>query len=196
MTTDKTPRRVLVLGRSQLVLDEIVAGLGDLGYSAQATNDFFSDVTSRFDAKNIDLVVFGGQVPPGRNAELREEMSRANPRIVFVQGLAGIPGLIISQIEGAFTTERQDPAKAPTYTPEPRTIRVTLAEPAEVKVTAWWTTSVVPPDPKSDSLVLLDEHVPAGDHTVPLPDHLPPTRAFATVQVDGAVYAFSVGTEQ
>jgi hypothetical protein len=62
MTSDKAHRRVLLIGKSQLVLDESVAGLRDLGYKAEATNDF-TDITGRFDVKELDLVVFGGQVP-------------------------------------------------------------------------------------------------------------------------------------
>jgi hypothetical protein len=58
-------------------------------------------------------------------------------------------------------------------------------------VTLWWQTSFVPPDPKSDSLVLLDERLAPGDHAILVPDHVPPKAAFATVQID-AIYAFSI----
>jgi len=34
MTTDNAQRSVLLIGKSQLVLDESVAGLRDLGYKA------------------------------------------------------------------------------------------------------------------------------------------------------------------
>ena len=193
MTTDNPQRSVLLIGKSQLVLDDSVAGLRDLGYKAEATNDF-TDVTGRFDVKRIDLVVFGGQVPPDRKAQLREEIAAINPQVIFVQGLAGIPGLIINQIQGAFTAP--DPTRAPSYTPDDRSIRLSLAVPAAVKVTAWWQTSFVPPDPKSDSLLLLDDELASGDHAVPVPDHIPPQAAFATVQIDAATYAFSIATEQ
>jgi len=193
ITTGDTQRRALLIGRSQLVLDHAVAGLRDLGDKAEGTNDF-TDVTGRFDATKIDLVVFGGQVPPDRKNELREEIGAINPRIIFVQGLAGIPGLIVNQVQGAFTAEHQDPTRAPTFTPEERSIRLTLPGPADVKVTVWWQTSFVPPDPKSDSLVLVDDRLAGGDHTFPVPDHIPPEAAFATVQVDAAIYAFSIAT--
>jgi hypothetical protein len=195
MTTDNAQRSVLLIGKSQLVLDESVAGLRDLGHKAEATNDF-TDITGRFDVKEIDLVVFGGQVPPDRKAELREEIGAINPGVVFVQGLAGIPGLIINQVQGAFTANHQDPSRAPTYTLDDRSIRLTLADPADVKVTVWWQTSFVPPDPKSDSLLLLDDKLAGGDHTIPIPDHVPPRAAFANVQIDAAIYAFSIATEQ
>src|SRR5512132_3986434 len=172
MTTENAQRSVLLIGKSQLVLDESVAGLRDLGYKAQATNEF-TDITGRFDLKEIDLVVFGGQVPPDRKAELREEIGAINPQVVFVQGLAGIPGLIINQIQGAFAADEQQAIAAPTFTPDDRTIRFTLTRPAQLKVTAWWQTSFVPPHPKSDSLLLVDDRLPAGEHTLTIPGQVP-----------------------
>lgn len=90
MATDNAQHRVLLVGKSQLVLDESVAGLRGLGYKAEATNDF-ADITGRFDVKEIDLVVFGGQVPADRKGELREEIRTIKSGVIFVQGLAGIP---------------------------------------------------------------------------------------------------------
>ena len=195
MAIDNPQRSVLLIGKSQLVLDDALAGLRDLGYNAEATNDF-ADVTSRFDAREVDLVVFGGQVPPDLKAELREEISAINPRVVFVQGLAGIPGLIINQGQGGFAHDHQELARAPTFAPDERSIGLTLPAPAEVKVITWWQTSFVPPDPKSDSLLLLNDRLAAGDHAVTVPDLVPPKAAFTTVQVDAAIYAFSIATEQ
>lgn len=195
MTTDDAQRSVLLIGKSQRVLNDSVAGLRDLGYNAEATNDF-TDVTGRFDVTEIDLVVFGGQVPPDRKGELREEIGAINPGVIFVQGLAGIPGLIVKQVQGAFMAEHHDPAQAPTYTPDDRSIRLTLADPADVKVTVWWQTSFVPPDPKSDSLLLLDDQLAGGDHAIPVPDHVARNAAFATVMTEAAIYAFSIATEQ
>jgi hypothetical protein len=63
MTTGNPQRSVLVFGKSQLILDDIVAALHDVGYTALATNDFVSDITGQFDVTGIDLVVFGRQVP-------------------------------------------------------------------------------------------------------------------------------------
>ena len=69
-----------------------VAGLHELGYTAQATNDF-ADITGRYDVEQIDVVVFGGQVPPQLEAELKQQIGELNPQVIFVQGLGGIPGL-------------------------------------------------------------------------------------------------------
>jgi hypothetical protein len=80
VSREDAQRSVLLIGKSQLVLDKAVAGLRDLGHKAEATNDF-TDVTGRSDARTIDLVVFGGQVPPERKAELSEEIGAINPRV-------------------------------------------------------------------------------------------------------------------
>jgi hypothetical protein len=206
MTTGTPQRSILLIGKSQRVLDDTAAGLRDIGYTVQATSEIFSDITGRFDITHIDLVALGGAVPLDRKTKLEEQISAINPRVTFLEGLAGIPGLIISQVQGAFAAGREDPARAPAYTPGDRSIRLTLAHPAAVKVTAWWRTSIIPPDPESDSLVLLDGRLASGHHTIPVPGHIPPLAAtpsgprpaawFATVQAGEAVYAFSITAGQ
>jgi hypothetical protein len=160
----------------------------------EGTNDF-ADVTTRFDVGGIDVVVLGGQVPPMRKDELREEIGNINPRVIFVQGLAGIPGLIIRQVQGALAAHDGEVAEAPTFVPEERSIQLTLRQTADVEVIVWWQTSFVPPDPKSESLLLLADRLAAGDHVVAVPDRVPSTAVFATVQVDAAIHAFSIATE-
>jgi hypothetical protein len=152
MTTGTPQRSVLVIGASQRVLDDCVAALRDLGYAAQGTNDFSSDITGRFDVANIDLVSLGHLIPPDRKAELKVQIGVINPQVIFLPSLAGIPGLIASQVQEAFTADCQDPTQAPAYAPGDRSIRLTLADPAAVKVTVWWRTSLIPPDPKSGDL--------------------------------------------
>lgn len=199
--TNAPARSVLVLGVSQRILDDSVAALRDLGYTAQGTNDFSLDITDRFDVTRIDLVSLGGGVPADRKAELRQRIGAVNPRVAFLDALAGIPGLVASQVQEAFTADRQDPARAPAYAPGDRSIRLTLADPADVTVTAWWRTSL-PPDPASDSRVLLDARLSAGDHAIPVPDSVPPLAAtpsgprpapwYATVRAGAAIYNFGI----
>jgi hypothetical protein len=83
MTIGNPQRSVLVIGASQRVLDDCVAALRDLGYTAQGTNDFFSDITGRFDVTNIDLVSLGHLIPPDRDGRLsaRPELDRSGPPI-------------------------------------------------------------------------------------------------------------------
>ena len=96
MTT--TPKNVLIVGRSQLVLDATVAQLAERGYHAQGTREF-DNITRQFDAAELDIVVFGGQVAPDQKTEIREALIAVNPGLDFLQGLAGIPGLIVDQVE-------------------------------------------------------------------------------------------------
>lgn len=194
MTATKVQRSVLVIGKSCPVLRDAVAAFRALGFTADATNEF-ADVSGRFDMSAIDAVVLGGQVPPDRKAELRVEIAAINPRVVFVDGLAGIPGLIVSQVEGALNADSWDASEAPAYVPETRSIRLALGHPADVRATAWWQTSFAPPDPQSASLLLLARQLGGGDHVVRIPDLVPSTAAFASVQIDAAVYAFSIATE-
>ena len=74
MTNDSTRRSVLLIGKSQRVLDDAVAGLRARGHKADATNDF-GEVTRRFDVNQIDVIVFGRQVPADRKAELKDEIA-------------------------------------------------------------------------------------------------------------------------
>jgi len=117
MTTGISQRSVLVIGASQRVLDDCVATLRDLGYTAQGTNEFFSDITGRFDVAHIDVVSLGGLVPSDRKAELKEQIGAINPRVIFLDSLAGIPGLIASQVQEAFTADRPDPPTHPRMRP-------------------------------------------------------------------------------
>jgi hypothetical protein len=206
MTTGNPRRTVLLFGASPRILDECYAALRDLGYAAQGTNDFYTDITGRFDVAHIDLVSLGGLVPSDRKAELRGQIGAINPKTIVIDSLAGIPGLIASQVQEAFTADSQDPARSPAYAPGDRSIRLTLADPVAVKVTLWWRTSLIPPDPKSDSLVLLDEQLPSGEHTIPVPSHIPPETEtqngprpapwFATVQAGPAIYNLSIPAGQ
>jgi hypothetical protein len=94
--------RVLVIGRSENVLSETVQILRLIGYAAGASNDF-AGVVDRFDMTAVDLVVFGGMVPPDTKELLREQISDRNPAMTFVQGLAGIAGVIVAQVRAART---------------------------------------------------------------------------------------------
>src|SRR5260370_33923189 len=145
--------------------------------------------------RRLSVLAFGAQVPKDRRVQLKEETLAVNREAIFVDGLAGIPGLIISQVEAAFAADHLDPTQAPSFAHDQRSIRLTLADPATVNVTAWSGTSFVPPDPNSDSLLLLDDTLAAGDHTIPIPNQIPARAACATAHVAAAIYAFSIATE-
>jgi hypothetical protein len=186
------PAQILVIGRSETVLSAAVTILREKGYAAGATNEF-DRTLDLFDAGQLDLVVFGGMVPPDTKEHLQEQISARNPAAAFVQGYAGIPGLIAKQAEAALTEGTTRPAAAATYDPQSRSIGISLDRPQDVTVTAWWHTSFVPPEPKSTSRVILDKELPAGAHNIAIPDQVPAQASFATVSVGPSVHAFIVG---
>jgi hypothetical protein len=186
------PARILVIGRSESVLSEAVTILREKGYAAGATNEF-DRTLDLFDAGQLDLVVFGGMVPPDTKQHLREQISAQNPAVAFVQGYAGIPGLIAKQVEAALSHGTTGPAASVTYDARSRSIGISLDAPQDVTVTAWWHTSFAPPEPKSTSRVILDEELPTGAHTIAIPEEVPAQASFATVSTGPSVHAFIVG---
>jgi hypothetical protein len=182
--------RVLVIGRSPTVILDAADILRTKGFHADATNQF-DEVLTDYDTANIDVIVFGGMVPPNTKQHLRTEISKANDHVTFVQGLAGIAGLIAAQVEGVTSTARDDNGVA--YDTTTRTLRLTLPQPAHVVVEAWWATSFRPPEPTSTSMRVIDSAFESGEHSIPLPAEVPTVASFVTVSVGPAVRAFTVG---
>jgi hypothetical protein len=183
-------KRILVVGRSPNVILDAVDILRGKGFLAEATNQFDAVLTD-YDTANIDVVVFGGMVPPHTKQHLREEISKANDGVTFVQGLAGIAGLIAAQVEGATSAAADDGSVS--YDAPARTVRLTLHEPGRVVIDAWWATSFTPPEPTSTSMRVLDALLEAGEHRVALPAEVPPVASFVSASVGPAVHAFTVG---
>ena len=184
------PARILVIGRSPSVILEAADILRSKGFHADATNQF-DDVLTEYDTANLDVVVFGGMVAPHTKQHLRNEISRVNGHAVFVQGLAGIAGLIAAQVEGV-TAVAGDERRG--LRPEEREhCELTVREPAQVVVEAWWTTSFTPPEPTSTSMRVVDTPCEAGEYVIPLPAEVPSVASFVTVSVGPAVHIFTVG---
>lgn len=197
MDTAPTPpeetARVLVVGRSPSVLFAAVDILRAKGYAADATNQF-DRVLDDYDAAGLDLLVFGGMVPADIKEHLRNEMSARNPRISYIQGLGGIPGVIAAQVEAFASGREPGPVDAGiAYDVAHRSARVTLKERAHVTVEAFWGTSFTPPEPKSTSLRVSDGTLGPGHHVIPLPAEVPFEASFVTVAVDRMVRVFTVG---
>jgi hypothetical protein len=182
--------RVLIIGRSENVLSEAVQILRGEGHAAGASNDF-ANVMDLFDMTAADVVVFGGMVPPDTKELLRQQISDRNPVMTFIQGFAGIAGVIAAQVQAARTAANT--GLAVTYDPQTRTVDLHLDRPENVRVVAWWGTSFTPPEPRSTSLVLVDTGLPAGQHTVTLPGEIPSQASFVTVTAGDAVRALIVG---
>jgi hypothetical protein len=184
------PGRILVIGRSPGVILDAADILRSKGFHADATNQF-DEVLTEYDTTSVDVVVFGGMVPPDTKRYLREEISKGNGHVTFVQGLAGIAGLIAAQVEGVTSTAGDDNGVA--YDTTKRTVQLTLRNPSRVVVEAWWATSFTPPEPTSTSMRVVESHFEPGEYLFPLPAEVPAVASFITVCVGSAVRAFTVG---
>jgi hypothetical protein len=184
------PERILVIGRSPGVILDAADILRGKGFHADATNQF-DEVLTEYDTTNLDVVVFGGMVPPNTKQRLREEISKVNRHVTFVQGLAGIAGLIAAQVEGVTSTAGDGNGVA--YDTATRTVRLSLTEPAQVVVEAWWATAFTPPEPTSTSMRVIDSSFDSGEYSISLPAEVPPVASFVTVSVGPAVRVFTAG---
>jgi hypothetical protein len=187
----KDPGRILVVGRSPSVLVDTVEILRSKGYSADATNQF-DHVLDDYDAQDIGIVVFGGMVPAGTKQHLREQIGERNAHVTFVQGLAGIAGLIAAQVEGVIAAGEPDDSHV-VYDQEQRSVHLTLPKAAHVTVEAWWATSFTPPEPTSTSMQVLDAELEEGFHGIALPAEVPSVASFLAVTIGSAVRTFTVG---
>jgi hypothetical protein len=131
-------------------------------------------------------------VPPATKETLRTDLGTVNPAIVFVQGLAGIPGLIAAQVRAAAAPSgaHRPPVE---FDGDRRTVTLALDAPEEVRVVGFWGTAFVPPDPESASAVLFHQTFGAGTHTVALPESFPAVASFIVVEVGTDVHPFAVG---
>ncbi|MER6125251.1 hypothetical protein ABT173_21960 [Streptomyces sp. NPDC001795] len=189
--TTAPPERVLIVGRSPSVLVEAVEMLRAKGYSADATNQF-DQVLDDYDVTDLGILVFGGMVPPDTKQYLRAEISRRNPQVTFVQGLAGIAGLIAAQVEAVASGDVPDGAEI-IYDDADRSVQLALRAPGHVMVEAFWATSFRPPEPTSTGVQIFDADLTTGFHAIPLPGHVPYEASFAAVTVDDVVRVFTVG---
>ena len=187
------PDRILVVGRSPSVLSATVDILRAKGYTADASNQF-DRVLDDYDVTGLNVLVFGGMVPPDTKQHLREEVSGRNPQVSFVQGLAGIAGVIAAQVEAVTSDLRPGPDSAGiSYDAVRRCVQLTLRQPAHVTAEALWATSFTPPEPRSTSMQVFDGSLEAGFHVIALPDQVPLEASFVTIAVDGMVRVFTVG---
>lgn len=180
-------KRVLIVGRSAAVLEETVALLRERGYGANASNQF-DRLLNDYDPRELDLVIFGGMVPPERREQLRTEIRELNPQVSFLQGLGGIAPLLVAQVQeffgGTVPGIEHDPGR--------RVIRVSLPARERVVVEGLWGI-FVPPEPVGRSLVVLDDELPAGVHEVAIPDEVPAQASYAAVRVGGRVWVSQIG---
>lgn len=91
VTVGSTPafRRVLVIGKSPAVQEKLSAPLAALGAVACFSTDF-EHAAAQFDARELDLIVFGYGIVGPISASLRHDFGEKNPGVAFLDAFAPI----------------------------------------------------------------------------------------------------------
>ena len=88
---------ILSVGNNTLHLQDITTQLNGHGFKATWTN--FPDILSTvYNGRDLDLVCFGQEINPALRLFVKKIFSVQNPAIIFVDGLAPIPSLIVEQM--------------------------------------------------------------------------------------------------
>jgi hypothetical protein len=98
--TEQSANRVLVLGRLPEVLQDVMQQLDARGVSARGSIDA-EHAADQFDAKDFDLISFGGGVVGPLNERLRLEFTQQNSQVQFLDVFAPVAvKQIISALAG------------------------------------------------------------------------------------------------
>ena len=98
--TEQSTNRVLVLGRLPGILEDVTQQLVARGVSARGSIDA-EHAADQFDAKDFDLISFGGGVVGPLNERLRLEFTRQNSQVQFLDVFAPVAvKQIVAALEG------------------------------------------------------------------------------------------------
>jgi hypothetical protein len=98
--TEQSTNRVLVLGRLPDVMQDVTQQLVARGLSARGSIDA-EHAAEAFDAKDFDLISFGGGVVGPLNERLRLEFTRQNSQVQFLDVFAPVAvKQIVAALEG------------------------------------------------------------------------------------------------
>jgi hypothetical protein len=86
---EQSTNRVLVLGRLPDILQDVTQQLVERGVSARGSIDA-EHAADQFDAKDFDLISFGGGVVGPLNERLRLEFARQNSHVQFLDVFAPV----------------------------------------------------------------------------------------------------------
>ncbi|MFF2272209.1 hypothetical protein ACFVTX_08035 [Agromyces sp. NPDC058136] len=169
------------------MLVDTVAMLRERGYGANASNRF-DRLLDDYDLRDVDLVIFGGMVPPEKKEQLQVEIRDLNPRVTFMPGLGGVAPLLVAQVEEFFSDATPDVG----YDAASRVLHLTLDDVAPVMVEGIWGV-FVPPEPVGHSMTAFEGELGAGEHEIPIPDEVPFESSFAAVRVGSHVSVIRIG---
>jgi N-hydroxyarylamine O-acetyltransferase len=97
--------RVLILGRVPEVLETVMQEVADAGCIVQGSVDA-EHAAERFDARNFDLIAFGGGLAGPPSERLKQAFVRQNPQVRLLDTFAP---LAASQIVAALDGSRDEP---------------------------------------------------------------------------------------
>jgi N-hydroxyarylamine O-acetyltransferase len=93
--------RVLVLGRSSEVLETVMQELADAGCAVQGSIDA-EHAAAQFDARDFELIAFGGGLRGPLSERLKQAFERQNPKVRLLDTFAPLAAWqIVSALEGA-----------------------------------------------------------------------------------------------
>jgi hypothetical protein len=88
---------ILSVGNNSILLQQITAQLNQHGFKANWTT-FSEKVVTLYNGSDLDMVAFGREINQKTKLFIMSIFSVQNPAIIFVDGLAPIPSLIVDQI--------------------------------------------------------------------------------------------------
>ncbi|MFP4537266.1 MAG: arylamine N-acetyltransferase family protein [Dichotomicrobium sp.] len=89
ITDSETAARVLVIGRSPLVLETVMEELGALGMTVTGTTEPDKAATA-FDATGFDLIALGGGIPNALRSTLKRSFAAQNPAVRLLDTYAPV----------------------------------------------------------------------------------------------------------
>lgn len=100
--------RILLLGRSQLVLESVMAELIELGLTVEGTTRL-DQAAMTFDAANFDLIAIGGGIADDVRADLKQAFAAQNREVRLLD--ASVPNAVaqvLAALNGDGAAERVD----------------------------------------------------------------------------------------
>jgi hypothetical protein len=149
-----------------------------IGTEAELTHDVGG--ADHGQLRKYAAVAFGRAVGEADRESMKEAFTAANPAVAYVDGLVGIPPLLVAQSGEAVDRRPETERKIGTLVAAGDRIDLELRAPTRVLVTAYRLTRLY----RIRTTRLLDERLEPGRRTIELPGGWRATQAFAVVRAD------------
>ncbi len=180
--------RVLLIGKRAGVLTRLQAGLREIGIEADLTQD--TTGADRQELRKYSAVAFGRAVGQEDRARMGAAFQRANPDVVFVDGLAPITPLLVAQFEQALDRRPEQDRRLSALKVAEGRVEFRLRAESRVRVIAYRLTRLY----RTRAEQLFDDRLAPGLHHVHLKPRLVRAKeAFIVVRAeDGEVQVVPV----